>query len=105
MSQQIYINQESWKTLLNAKDETIQIINMSVNHLKQKSSGIDLSAKIFEHIKNGKTILEKSPLEILSKKGELMAFKHSGFWQCMDTMRDKKYLSNMLKDKKAPWKT
>ena len=51
MSQQIYINQESWKTLLNAKDETIQIINMSVN---QKSSGIDLSAKIFEHIGKNK---------------------------------------------------
>jgi len=60
MSQQIYINQKSWKTLLKAKDETIQIINMSVNHLKQESSGIDLSAKIFEHIGKNKI----SPTEI-----------------------------------------
>ncbi len=63
------------------------------------------NTKIFKFIKNDKTILEKIPLEILSKKGELMAFKHNNFWQCMDTMRDKKYLSNMLKNKKAPWKT
>lgn len=63
------------------------------------------NTKIFKYIRNDKTILEKSPLEILSKKGELMAFKHNKFWQCMDTMRDKKYLSGMLKNKKAPWKT
>jgi hypothetical protein len=54
MSQQIYINQESWKTLLNAKDETIQIINISVNNLNKESSGLDLSAKIFEHIGQNK---------------------------------------------------
>ena len=63
------------------------------------------NSKIFKFIKNDKTVLEKYPLEILSKKGELRAYKHGDFWQCMDTMRDKKYLSNMLKDKKAPWKT
>ena len=63
------------------------------------------NSKIFKFIKNDKTVLEKYPLEILSKRGELRAYKHGDFWQCMDTMRDKKYLSNMLKDKKAPWKT
>ena len=62
------------------------------------------NAKIFKFIKNDKTILEKSPLESLSKKGQLMAFKHNGFWQCMDTMRDKKYLTNILKNNNAPWK-
>ena len=63
------------------------------------------NTKIFKFIKNHKTILEKSPLENLSKKGELMAFRHKGFWQCMDTMRDKKYLTNILKNNKAPWKS
>ena len=62
------------------------------------------NSKIFKFLKNNKTILEKTPLEKLSKNGQLMAFKHKGFWQCMDTMRDKKYLNNILKNKKAPWK-
>ena len=62
------------------------------------------NAKIFNYLKNNSTILEKAPLEKISNEGELRAYKHYGFWQCMDTMRDKKYLSNMLKNKKAPWK-
>ena len=62
------------------------------------------NSKIFEFIKDDKTILEKNPLEKLSKKGQLMAFKHNGFWQCMDTMRDKKFLTDVLKKNKAPWK-
>ena len=62
------------------------------------------NSKIFNYLKNNSTILEKAPLEKISNEGELRAYKHYGFWQCMDTMRDKKYLSNMLKNKKAPWK-
>ncbi len=62
------------------------------------------NSKIFNYIKNEKTILEKGPLESLSKKGQLMAYKHNGFWQCMDTMQDKKYLSSIFKNNKAPWK-
>ncbi len=62
------------------------------------------NTKIFKFIKNDKTILEKNPLESLSRKGQLMAFRHKGFWQCMDTMRDKKYLNNILKNNFAPWK-
>ena len=54
MSQQIYINPKSWKTVLNAKDETIQILNVAVNNLSDDSSGIDLSAKIFESIASKK---------------------------------------------------
>ena len=46
--------------------------------------------KIFNFIKNNKTMLETKPLELLSKKKQLKAFKHQGFWQCMDTMREKK---------------
>jgi hypothetical protein len=54
MSQQIYINPKSWKTVLNAKNETIQILNVAVNNLSDDSSGIDLSAKIFESIASKK---------------------------------------------------
>ncbi len=54
MSQQIYIQPKSWKTVLNAKDETIQILNIAVNNLSADSSGLDLSAKIFESIASKK---------------------------------------------------
>ena len=50
MSQQVYIDPKSWKTVLNAKDETIQILNVAINNLSADSSGLDLSAKIFESI-------------------------------------------------------
>ena len=48
-------------------------------------------------IKTDKTFLEKQPLEIVTKKGQLNAFKHNGFWQCMDTKRDKDNLEKILK--------
>ena len=48
-------------------------------------------------------MLEKRPLEKLSKEKELMAFMHNGFWQCMDTQRDKELLIQLIKNKKAPW--
>lgn len=53
---------------------------------------------IFNYIKNDKTFLEKEPLEIISKKKQLLAFKHYGFWQCMDTKRDKDLIEKILKD-------
>ena len=55
MSQQIYIQPKSWKTVLNAKDETIQMINVAINNLEADASGLDLSAKIFESIAAKKT--------------------------------------------------
>ena len=54
MSQQVYIHPKSWKTVLNAKDETIQILNVAINNLSADSSGLDLSAKIFESIASKK---------------------------------------------------
>ena len=60
--------------------------------------------KIFKYIKNDLTMLEKEPLTKLVKLGQLKAFTHKGFWQCMDTMRDKETLENLWNSKKAPWK-
>ena len=54
-----------------------------------------------KYIKNEKTILEKSPLEKAQKNKQLIAFKHYGFWKCMDTKRDKDQLSNLMNVK--PW--
>ena len=59
--------------------------------------------KIFRFIKNDKTILEKEPLERLAKKKSLIAFKHYGFWRCMDTKRDKDFLEKLSKNKKLEW--
>ncbi len=61
--------------------------------------------EIFEYLENDQTILEKTPLETLAKDGELMAFKHDGFWQCMDTIRDRDYLEGIIKEGNLPWLT
>ena len=52
--------------------------------------------KIFDYLKSDQTYLEREPLQKISKKGELYAFKHNGFWQCMDTLRDKEILEKKL---------
>ena len=58
---------------------------------------------IFKYIKDHDTVLEKEPLENLAKQGELMAYKHTGFWQCMDTKRDMDYLIELSKSEFPPW--
>ena len=55
--------------------------------------------KIFDFIKNDETFLEKEPLENISRKKQLMAYKHENFWQCVDTIRDKEILEKHLKIK------
>ena len=59
--------------------------------------------KIFDYIKDSATILEKEPLEQLAFEKELIAYKHEGFWQCMDNKRDKDYLQGLWDSGKAPW--
>lgn len=59
--------------------------------------------KIFSFINGDKTMLERKPLDKLVSLNQLMAFRHIGFWQCMDTMRDKNILIKLLKLNKAPW--
>lgn len=56
-----------------------------------------MEPKFLDYIKNDNTFLEKEPLEKVSKKKQLVAFKHEGFWQCMDTKRDKDKLEKILK--------
>jgi len=61
--------------------------------------------EIFDYLQDGdETILERTPLETLSKEQKLTAFKHHGFWHPMDTLRDKKQLEDLWTSKKAPWK-
>ena len=60
--------------------------------------------EIFKYLSGDETIFEKEPLEILAEEGKLFAFKHSGFWYPMDTLRDKVYLEDLWQSGKAPWK-
>ena len=62
------------------------------------------NTKFLDLIENDETILEKEPLENVAKSGQLNAFKHEGFWQCMDTIRDKQLLDKLYSSKKYPWK-
>ena len=60
--------------------------------------------ELFDYLKDDSTILERGPLESLTKEGQLNAFKHEGFWYPMDTLRDKNYLENIWAVGNAPWK-
>ncbi|MGK5509624.1 glucose-1-phosphate cytidylyltransferase [Brevibacillus formosus] len=60
---------------------------------------------VFGYIAGDETVLEKEPLESLAKANQLMAFKHTGFWHPMDTLRDKNYLEELWKSGKAAWAT
>lgn len=62
-----------------------------------------LSPEIFDHIDNDSTIFERQPLEKLVSLSQLGAYVHTGFWQPMDTLREKRYLESLVVEKKAPW--
>ncbi len=87
----------------------ITIKNNRVNTFKEKpqvttgwiNGGFFISNyNFFKLIKNDRTILEREPLEQASKNNQLYAFKHKGFWKCMDTLRDKKVLEKIYKKNK-----
>ena len=62
--------------------------------------------KIFDYLDRGdQTILEADALEHLAADGELAAYRHESFWQCMDTLRDKRNLQQLWDQGSAPWKT
>ena len=63
-----------------------------------------LEPEVFDYIKNDSTIWEKEPMENLAIDGQVSAFKHNGFWQPMDTLRDKNILEELWQNGKAPWK-
>ena len=63
-----------------------------------------INPDFFDLIEDDHTILEQEPLERVAKMGELVAFQHKGFWQCMDTKRDRDYLEELWAENKAPWK-
>jgi len=92
-----------------ARFGAIRINGNRIKYFKEKSK-LDVGwinggffvfdSKIFRFIKGDKTYLEREPLQKIGRKGELYAYKHGGFWQCMDTVRDKEILEENLKRKR-----
>ena len=91
----------------------IEIRNHAVHNFKEKPTGdgswinggfFVLEPSIFDIIDDDSCIWEREPLERLSKTNQLNAFKHDGFWQPMDTLRDKIVLENLWSSNSAPWK-
>ena len=62
-----------------------------------------LNSKVFDYIKNDKTLFEREPMEKLANKKNLIAYKHKDFWKCVDTLKDKIYLEEILKKNRKIW--
>lgn len=63
-----------------------------------------LEPEVFDYIEGDNTVFEKEPLERLAEQGQLAAYRHNGYWQCMDTKREKDKLDELWNSGKAPWK-
>ena len=96
-----------------ARFGAVKLYGNKVKYFKEKSR-IDegwinggffvFEPSIFKYLKNDKTYLERDPMIKISQKGQLIAFKHYGFWHPMDTIRDKTNLEKMWYKNAAPWK-
>jgi glucose-1-phosphate cytidylyltransferase len=64
-----------------------------------------LEPSVFDLIDGDETIWEREPLQSLAASGQLHAFRHQGFWQPMDSLRDKQLLDDLWQSGRAPWKT
>jgi glucose-1-phosphate cytidylyltransferase len=92
---------------------TLDITGNKITNFEEKPAGdgnwinggfFVLEPKIFDYIDEYSTIWERQPLENLAKDKQLSAFRHSDFWQPLDTLRDKNYLESLWTSNKAPWK-
>ena len=63
-----------------------------------------MEPEVFDYLEDDNTVFEKYPLERLAQEGNLKAYRHDGYWQCMDTKREKDRLDELWSNGKAPWK-
>ncbi len=89
-------------------DEETNYVKKFVEKSKEDGGWINggfmvVEPQVFDYLEDDNTVFEKDPLEKLAKENKLNAFKYYGFWQCMDTQRDKILLERLWKEKKAPW--
>jgi glucose-1-phosphate cytidylyltransferase len=92
---------------------TLNISGDKISNFKEKPAGdgnwinggyFVLEPSVFNYLENETTIWEREPLEKLAQENQLSAFKHTGFWQPLDTLRDKKYLEELWNSNNALWK-
>ncbi len=93
---------------------SLDICNYQVRSFQEKPAGdgawinggfFILEPQVFDYIEGDQTSFEGYPIQQLAKDGQLSAFQHYGFWQAMDTLRDKTHLEELWKTGRAPWKT
>jgi len=91
----------------------LELINNKVQTFKEKPKGdgaringgfFVLSPKVIDLIEDDSTVWEQDPMEKLASQGQMSAFEHDGFWQPMDTLRDKNYLEELWQSHTPPWK-
>ena len=91
----------------------LQIVGGQITEFLEKPQGdggminggyFVLSPKVLDYLKDDSTTWEQEPLRTLATDGELMAYEHHGFWQPMDTLRDKQHLESLWQSGKAPWR-
>lgn len=92
---------------------TLEKEHSSISTFREKPNGdgawvnggfFVLEPGVLDYIESEQTVWEKEPMERLAREGQLSAYRHSGFWQPMDTLRDRMYLEDLWASDKAPWK-
>lgn len=90
---------------INNKNEIRTFREKSVSDGSRINAGYMVcQPEVFGYIKGDETVFEKEPLMKLAEQGQLMAYKHDGYWQCMDTKREKEKLDELWDSGRAPWK-
>ncbi len=93
---------------------TLEFLGSKITNFKEKPAGdgnwinggfFVLEPSVFDYLKDDTTVWERDPMEKLAEENQLSAFKHTGFWQPLDTLRDKNKLEDLWKNNTAPWKT
>jgi len=96
-----------------ARFGALEVVDGKVATFKEKPKGdggminggfFVLSPEVIDLVEDDQTVWEQQPVEILAQQGEISVFEHCGFWQPMDTLRDKNYLEQLWQSGEAPWK-
>lgn len=98
---------EQNKGVLDIRDNLIQSFRekSSLDHVRINGGYMVLEPCVFDYLENDSSIFEREPMNRLAEEGELAAYRHDGFWQCMDTKREMERLEKFWESGRAPWKT